>query len=141
MFEGEGGETWNTQSELKCCHQMCLVRKRFSPGQIRKRKEKKLKNWLLLNASFRSRWLWYSVMRTFKYTTWEYFRAKSSINLTFLIIFFNFLQEQCLKYFPKQASYLKMDPEAQSVGSTYLWTIAVLRSCGNEWRMPKKQSF
>lgn len=40
MFGGEGGKRWNTQPELKFCHSMCLTRKGFSPGQIRKRKEK-----------------------------------------------------------------------------------------------------
>lgn len=141
MFGGEAGKTWNTLLELKFCHQMCLIRNRFSPEQIRKRREEILKNWLILNASFKSRWLWNSARSRFKYTTWEYFRAKSSINLTFLIIFSNFAWEQYLQYFPEQASYLKTDFEAQSVGSKYfclkIWTIAIVRSHGNEWWIPK----
>lgn len=46
MFGEEGGKRWNAQPELKFCHSMCLIRKGFSPGQIRKRKI--LKNWPIL---------------------------------------------------------------------------------------------
>lgn len=78
MFGGEGGKTRNTQLELKFCHQMCLMRKRFSPGQIRKRKEKNTQELETdINASFKSRWLWNSVMSTFKCTTWVCCRPKA----------------------------------------------------------------
>lgn len=140
MFGGEAGKTWNTLLELKFYHQMCLISNRFSPEQIRKRREKNTQELADTKCQFQFKMaLKFSKEQVRR--TWEYFRAKISIKLTFLIVFSNFPWEQCLKYFPEQASYLRMDFEAQSVGSIYfclkIWTVAIVRSCGNEWWISK----
>lgn len=41
VFSGEGGKTWNTQSELKFCHQMCLIRNASKRGSVQDRLERK----------------------------------------------------------------------------------------------------
>lgn len=59
VWRREGGKTWNTQSELKFCHQMCLMRNANKRGSIQDRLEREtrkiLKNWLIPNSSFRWR--------------------------------------------------------------------------------------